>query len=225
MALRTDWEAEFPHNNPNSLTAARFICPHCAVASTFQPVAVHAESEGQKMVFYVVLKCNYAPCRKNVYVRTTKDQHDTQQRPSDDLTIFPPRDVAKPHPALPRPIAEDWIEAQRALEVGAAKAAAVMCRRVLYGVPLDKKCKEHPLHEGLQQLAQREKLPSVVENWLNEIKEEGHDAAHPHRALYVSTENVSETMEYTRELLRFVYVEPFELQARLARKAAQAKTV
>ena len=78
-----------------------------------------------------------------------------------------------------------------------------------------------PTHAGIEQLAAQARLPRVVEQWLNEIKEEGHDAAHPYRALQVPAENVVETMEYTKELLRFVYVEPFELQRRLARKAGE----
>ena len=129
----------------------------------------------------------------------------------------------KAHESIPQPVAEDWIEAQKAFGVGAAKSAAVMCRRVLYGILLDKKCKEHPLYEGLQQLAMQERLPQVVEAWLNEIKEEGHDAARPRRALQVPAENVAETMEYTKELRRFVYIEPFELKQRLQRKAAQTQ--
>jgi hypothetical protein len=59
----------------------------------------------------------------------------------------------------------------------------------------------------------------VVEQWLGEIKDDGHDAAHPFRALNVPVENIVETMGYTRELLRFVYIEPHDLQ-RLARKTA-----
>ena len=97
-----------------------------------------------------------------------------------------------------------------------------MCRRVLYGILLDKKCREHPLHEGIQELVNLARLPQAVERWLKEIKEEGHNAAHPSRALVVPVMNVSETMEYTKELLRFIYIEPFELEQRLARKAQQA---
>jgi hypothetical protein len=69
-------------------------------------------------------------------------------------------------------------------------------------------------------LAAKERLPRVVENWLKEIKEDGHDAAHPHRALHIPDENVLEAIHYTRELLRFVYIEPHDLEERLARKAA-----
>jgi len=65
----------------------------------------------------------------------------------------------------------------------------MMCLRILYGVILHKKCPEHPLHAGIQQLCDQERLPSIVEKWLTEIKEDGHDAAHPSRALAVSHAN------------------------------------
>ncbi len=92
-----------------------------------------------------------------------------------------------------------------------------MCRRVLYGVLLDKKCKEHPLHEGLQELIQGQRLPAIFDEWLPAIKEDGHDAAHPHRALEVDPANIAETITYTAELLRFLYIEPYEFQQRKAR--------
>ena len=219
MALRNDWQAEFDEGE--NLCGARLICPHCSMASIFTLVAGHREPGYEGNYFYhAILKCNFAPCQKKVYVVTTKNQLARGQNHSDNLTIFPTRDVPNPHESIPSGIGEDWVEAQKAFEVGATKAAAVMCRRVLYGILLEKHCKEHPLHEALKELAQTERLPKVVEGWLGEIKEEGHDAAHPNRALQVSAENVSETIEYTRELLRFIYIEPFELQARMTRKAA-----
>jgi hypothetical protein len=95
-----------------------------------------------------------------------------------------------------------------------------MCRRVLYGVLLNLGCKEHPLHEGIAELVAKVQPPSIVREWLIEIKEEGHDAAHPFRALNIPSDNVAETMEYTKELLRFAYIEPYELQKRLSRKSA-----
>ena len=142
-----------------------------------------------------------------------------QDRQNDSLILYPSGPQPTSHKSIPNPIAKDWIEAQKCFNVGATKATAMMCRRILYGVLLDKKCPYHPLHAGIQQLCSRERLPSIVEKWMTEIKEDGHDAAYPSRALDVSDDNIVETMEYTKELLRFVYVEPYELQERLARKA------
>ena len=221
MALPQDWKAEF---RQNAFDSASFVCPHCGLPSTFRVQAVTQELRENKFTYYVTLKCNYIPCQQNVFVITTRPAHMQGQDHTDSVTIFPSRAIPESHKAIPPAVSEDWVEAQKAFEVGAVKAAAVMCRRVLYGVLLDKKCREHPLQEGINELVNLARLPQVVEHWLQEIKEEGHDAAHPYRALIVPAENVSETMGYTKELLRFVYIEPFELEQRLARKAQQAKT-
>jgi len=223
MPLPDDWEGTFQNN---SLTFARMRCPHCENASTFAVMynfLVGDEARGLKII-HAILQCQYPPCRKLVYVQTSKPiPHNVDQRRADDwLTIFPKRLIDQVHKSIPAPVAEDWIEAQKAFYENAVKAAAVRCRRVLYGVLLDKRCKEHPLHEGIAELVAQARVPHVVEQWLTEIKDDGHDAAHPFRALNVPAENVAETMEYTKELLRFVYIEPYELQQRLARKAAQA---
>jgi len=101
----------------------------------------------------------------------------------------------------------------------------MMLRRVLYGVLLDKECKLQPLQAGMQELISGQRLPAVFDDWLSAIKDDGHDAAHPDRALKVSTENVAETMEYTAELLRYLYVEPYEFQQRKARNAIPAVAV
>jgi hypothetical protein len=109
------------------------------------------------------------------------------------------------------------------MQASALKAAAVMLRRVLYDVLIDKGCKLYPLKEGLKELIQNQRLPAIFDEWLPAIKEDGHDAAHPDRALEVSTENVSETLDYTSELLRFLYIEPFEFQQRKTRNAISTR--
>jgi hypothetical protein len=50
-----------------------------------------------------------------------------------------------------------------------------------------------------------------------EVDKRCQGAAHPPHALEISPENVSETMEYTAELLRFLYIEPYEFEQRKAR--------
>jgi hypothetical protein len=221
MPLPDHWGAYFQQN---SLHSVYMHCPHCDTPSTFSVSAVTQEFSTNTCTYYAILLCNSLKCRKYTYIITTKggSAQVDQDRHRDSLTIYPSGPEPTAHRSIPNPIAKDWTEAQKAFNVGATKAAAMMCRRVLYGVILDKKCPEHPLHSGIQQLCAQERLPSIVERWLGEIKEDGHDAAHPSRALDVRDENVAETMEYTRELLRFAYIEPFELSERLARKAGVA---
>jgi hypothetical protein len=179
----------------------------------------HAVVNGPVAEFQLVMDCNYSACRKIVYVDSAINLTVGRQQPGDPFFMYPSGAIDPPHPSFPAHIGDDWIEAQRAIQAGAPKAAAVMLRRVLYDLLIDKGCKLHPLKDGLKELIQDQRLPAIFDEWLPAIKDDGHDAAHPDRALAVSTENVSETMDYTSELLRFLYIEPFEFLQRKARNA------
>jgi len=227
MALPRDWNIQYCWTSEGSLSARdpRGQCPHCRNAVTFAIRAIEVVRIVDKRYpvtgysIHMILKCNSASCAEISYVKTTVSESFQLNRGIDEFFIHPSRAIDAPHPAIPQHISEAWIEAQKAMEAGAPMAAAVMCRRVLYGAILDKGCKEHPLQEGLKELISTQRLPAVFDDWLQAIKDDGHDAAHPHRALEISSENVTETMEYTSELLRFLYIEPYEFQQRKSRNA------
>ncbi len=222
MIIPTDWSFNFHGNNDAVIPDnVRGICPHCRHAVAFSILANLSRLVGVGVSrVYSLLQCNAVGCGKIVYV-VIPVKNISMDRASDGFCMYPLGSIDNPHPAVPRPIAEDWVEAQKAMQAGAPKAAAVMCRRVLYGAILDKKCKEHPLHEGLKELIQTYRLPAIFDDWLVAVKDDGHDAAHPHRSLEIDPTNAAETMEYTAELLRFLYIEPYEFQQRKARNAAK----
>ena len=219
MPLPKDWSALFDFEG--SVSQVHMICPHCALPSTFETSAnfrcPRIIDKYQKMQFHLLLRCNSVLCKKVTYVITTRDLDSNRQTANDNLDRYPSPSVPNTHPAVPLDIAADWLEANRAMNANAPKAAAVMCRRVLYGVLQDKGCKLKPLYEGFQLLINQNRLPAIFDGWLDEIKNDGHDAAHPDRALNIKHENVVETLEYTSELLRFIYIEPYNFQQRLAR--------
>jgi hypothetical protein len=226
MAVPRDWRITYTFNNTGShfsgVTDVRGVCPHCRIATTFQVRSVPHDTEGPRTRIYLVLQCNYTPCRKTVYVETSvlTTAGITNSSPQDPFFLYPPRTIEPAHASVPTEIADDWLEAQRSLAGGNPKAAAVMLRRVLYGVLINKACRLHPLRDGMQDLITGQRLPAVFDEWLPAIRDDGHDAAHPERALNVSTENVTETMEYTAELLRYLFIEPYEFQQRRARNVA-----
>lgn len=221
MPIPKDWSIKFQNANSviSGISDVRAICPHCRNASTFVVRGQYFLNASGITNVHLTLECSYGPCRKITYVFTTAVPPAFTQRPDDAFFMYPSRALDPPHPSIPPQIADDWIEAQRALLAQAPKAAAVMFRRVLYGVLIDKSCKLKPLHEGLRDLIQSQRLPAIFDEWLPAIKDDGHDGAHPDRALQVSAENVAETLEYTAELLRFLYIEPYEFQQREARNA------
>src|SRR5579863_4346789 len=197
MAIPKDWSMAVAYANqqPFGVSDVRAICPHCGTASTFTIRGQHFCSGNTKPLFdvHLFLECNYTTCRKVAYVFSTcRPQHmGGGQTPDMPFFMYPSRAIAPPHPSLPVNIAEDWAEAQRAMQAPAPKAAAVMLRRVLYGVLIDKACKLHPLREGLSTLISTCRLPAIFDEWLPAIKDDGHDAAHPDRALQISTEDVT----------------------------------
>jgi hypothetical protein len=234
MAIPQGWAFGYAFTNTGSgirfsnVSEARGICPHCGLATTLQVrSAEHDTTAGNRETFYLILACNFASCRKTIYVQTSVViAHGTvRNNPQDSFFVHPSRAIEPPHPSIPVDIADDWLETQRSFAGGNPKATAMMLRRVLYGVLLDKGCKLQPLQAGMQELISKQRLPAVFDDWLPAIKDDGHDAAHPDRALKVSTENVAETMEYTAELLRYLYIEPYEFQQRKARNAAPAVAV
>lgn len=222
MAVPKDWSIRLQNANGNISVVgdARAICPHCRNASTFAIRGQWLVANPASTDVHLFLECNYGACKKIVYVYTSVNRSVFEQHSGDPFFMYPSRAVDALHPGIPVQIADDWAEAQRATQACAVKAAAVMCRRVLYGVLMDKNCKLHPLHEGLRELIQGQRLPAIFDEWLPAIKDDGHDAAHPDRVLQVSTDNLMETMEYTSELLRFLYIEPYEYQQRKNRNAA-----
>jgi hypothetical protein len=228
MAIPRGWSAQFSRvNNQLQINNVKAVCPHCKTASTFAIVGIYLldtnTGAGVDTAFHLLLRCNYAPCGKTVYVHSEMVGSALQQSGSEPFFMYPSGLIENPHKSVPSQIADDWLEAQRAMQASAPKAAAVMLRRVLYGVLIDKKCKLQPLKDGLAQLVTNERLPAIFDQWLPAIKDDGHDGAHPDRALAVSEENVSETLEYTAELLRFLYIEPYEFEQRKARNLTASK--
>jgi hypothetical protein len=223
MAVPKDWVLSLHRVSGQLLPAgeSRVICPHCGIACTFETKAIHIETRIGNSEVHLCLKCNHGACRKIVYIYTVVEKGKNDPRPDALFFTYPSRSVARRHPGVPTGTAEDWIEAQIAFHALAPKAAAVMCRRVLYSVLLDKGCKLKPLKEGLNELIQSQRLPAIFDEWLHAIKDDGHHGAHPDRSLTVSYENLAETMEYTSELIRFLYIEPHDFQIRKDRNTAK----
>jgi Domain of unknown function (DUF4145) len=227
MAIPRDFSCSFYYQGGVFHTTGdvRGICPHCRIASTFTVKSNIAKVVGNWMEVRLIVECNYGPCKEQSFVFLRVHPGAAAPNATHSFYMYPSRSISPRHVAVPVPIAEDWEEAQKAMEASAVKAAAVMARRVLYGVLIEKGCKLHPLHEGCKELITKQRLPAMFDDWLPAIKDDGHDAAHPDRSLAVSAENLSETMAYTAELLRFTYIEPYEFNQRTARNAlAKMKT-
>lgn len=225
MPPPADWSVTYIRGNSNvaaGVSQVAAVCPWCGRATTFSVRSVYIRPNLNNVLdVHLVIGCSYTRCLKDSYVYTTTRPGHMSESPHDQFYMFPSKVNGPAHPSIPENIAEDWLEGLRAFNANAPKAAAVMFRRVLYGVLIDKGCPLHPMRTGVRQLLTEQRLPAMFDRWIPAIQEDGHDAAHPDRALIIDPANIAETMEYTSELLRYLYIEPAEFEERTRRASSQ----
>ena len=135
MPIPEDWNIHLEWAPPNGwlkVEDPRGMCPYCRKPSTFAVetfVAVphYRKLNISKFWLHFIVRCNSISCAMTSYVKMSFGAELILDREEDDFFVDPSRTIAPLHPAVPAPISQDWVEAQKAMEAGAPKAAAVMC--------------------------------------------------------------------------------------------------
>ena len=115
---------------------------------------------------------------------------------------------------IPADVAGAFAEAAKALHADCPRASAVMARRTLEAVTVDKGESSGNLASRLQSLVTKGVLHTSLAEWVKEVRLVGNYSAHHDVINLVSIEDVIQLLGFTRELLRYLY----ELPADLARR-------
>jgi hypothetical protein len=115
---------------------------------------------------------------------------------------------------VPAQIAEVFQEAVRAMHAKCPRAAAVMARRTLEAVTVDKGETTGVLADRLKNLAAKGVLQPTLADWVKEVRLVGNTGAHFDAINTVSDKDANDLISFVRELLRYLY----ELPADLARR-------
>lgn len=113
---------------------------------------------------------------------------------------------------IPPKIAEVYSEAQRALAANCPRAAAVMSRRTLEAVTVELGEASGPLAQRLKTLEAAGKLHQSLADWATEVRLLGNAGAHFDPINSVSKEDAQALINFTRELLRYVFEYPAQVQ-------------
>lgn len=121
---------------------------------------------------------------------------------------------------VPDSIASDWREAHIDLGVRSWKSAAMMARRAVQGVCIERGAKPGKLASQIEQLRATNALHSHIVDWATEIRYFGNDGAHPgDDGLNDVTEaEARDAINFLDELLRWVYTMPVKLDEAKARR-------
>jgi len=115
---------------------------------------------------------------------------------------------------VPVQIAEVFQEAVRAVHAKCPRASAVMARRTLEAITVDKGETGGVLADRLKNLAAKGVLQPTLADWVREVRLVGNTGAHFDPISTVSDEDAEDLISFVRELLRYLY----ELPADLARR-------
>jgi hypothetical protein len=187
-------------------------CPHCLREVRFD---ILANTQHGPMLHHIQ-KCQ--ACGELVYRQINIEEQ------GHTLAQWPPKGIRPAHPAVPAPIAADWLEAHLCLSIRAFRGAAAMARRAVQGVAVEQGAKDATLNAQLRELKATATLHPTMVEWADHIRLLGNVGAHPGAdgLETVSEDEAREVVRFLDELLRWLYELPAETAA--ARAARTAST-
>jgi len=125
-----------------------------------------------------------------------------------------PLPEAKLSSDIPSDIAGAFAEAVTALAANCPRASAVMARRTLEAITVDKGETKGTLADRLNALGAKGVLHPTLSDWAKEVRLVGNVGAHFDPIKQVTVEDAQQLVNFIRELLKYLYELPAELNRR-----------
>ncbi len=122
------------------------------------------------------------------------------------------------HSAIPPEIASSFNEANRAVSANCPRAGAVMARRTLEAITVERGVSNGTLNQRLKDMEVSGKLHKSLADWANEVRLIGNDGAHFDPIKNVSISDANDIINFISELLNYIYILPSELSRRRNKK-------
>jgi hypothetical protein len=223
------------HDGLPDSTLAYGLCPRCEKQSsfdiggtlpiTFNPDSYSVSHDGTETPVHVdqvsVLYCR--SCRQGIVAVEEQRVGDHSWREEEQghegvltwrgIHWWPAAD-AHVSGDVPSEIAQVFQEAVRAMHADCPRAAAVMARRTLEAMTVDKGVTKGTLADRLNGLAAKGVLLPTLADWSKEVRLVGNTGAHFDPIGSVSKEDAEDLISFVRELLRYLYELPADLSRR-----------
>lgn len=110
-----------------------------------------------------------------------------------------------PSAYIPKPLRDEFVQAQRCFSAKAFTASTVMVRRTLEGVCVEHGVTSKTLDKGLAELQEQGKLDGRLVEWANALRVLGNQAAH-YTGTPVTREDAQDALDFALALLDYLYV-------------------
>ena len=166
-----------------------------------------------KYLYYAVEECNN--CQQHFLTIRTKNQY------GQILKSYPEGLPKTVNSLIADNVRKDFEEALLCQSVGAYRGAAVLARRAVQLICLDKGAKkDEKLYKQIEELFDNNIITQDIKDWADEVRYIGNDAAHPNKE-EVNKEDSEDILELLESLCDVLYVAP----ARAAKRKQKRTSV
>lgn len=191
MKIEVKQITQFP---PQHLAAR---CPHCGKEVTFDPIGLNdINADGTHVVGQ--RRCPNPECKGHIFVVIEAGRI---------ISAYPPIRIDFDKENIPENVLSSFEEAIACHSSSCFIASAIMVRRTLEEVCVDKEAKGKNLKERIKALESKIVVPKELLEAMDELRLLGNDAAHIEAQTFgkVSEEELEIAIEFTKELLKALY--------------------
>jgi hypothetical protein len=204
-------------------------CPYCATTAVFElqnqatdPFTAKPRGDEHYAALY---RCTNDKCRRLVYFRmgTLNDGGNLGPDPNQVVDQYPRREIRVEEGVPEGDIANDFIEAQKCYDIGAARASAAVCRRSLQAAALRLGASaEKRLQHQIDELD----ITKDLKHWAHQVRIIGNAGAHPDKdgLENVTADDALEAIHFAEEFYNYVFVMPERVRRRQAAKTAEPES-
>ena len=188
-----------------------FLCRHCGTQSTSEILGskdfIETENDGRDLTGpeyrYRMVSC--AACGDvSLLVAMKLYSDDEDGIYDDDFAVYPapPRSISS---AVPANLQNAFAEARTCYQARAYIASAIMCRRALESLAIERGVTERNLARSLEKLRDQGDIDSRLYDWCNELRLAGNEAAHD-VGRKVTQEDARDMNDLTEAIIDYVFV-------------------
>ncbi len=181
-------------------------CPHCGHFGTFIPVAgndIHTYYRtqfGEQISNYLgIRKCPNEKCKGHLFFIANRNREVLMTSPSKTI----PFDKEN----IPQKVLNAFDEAIKCHSSSCFIASAIMIRKTLEEICIDRGATGKNLFKKLEDLGSKILIPQELLSGMNELRLLGNDAAHIEAQTFseIGKEEIEVSLEFTKEILKAVY--------------------
>ena len=185
--------------NPSSGFVLSVRCPHCGNNGTFETLGVNDINLPQSNVLLGQRRCPSTSCYGQVFF--------VNERLTGEVFTYPAEGVELNRENVPKGILAAFEEAIACYSNRCYVASAIMIRKTLEEIAVEKSAEGKTLFQKLNDLSKKIFVPKELTEAMNELRLLGNDAAHIEAEAYnqVGKDEVEISIEFTKEIIKAVY--------------------